>query len=251
MHIPYENPTALVSVSAKEGISEFASVLQGEFGWNLHSSGGTCKHLRQAGLEVTDVADIIGMRAILGHKVVTLHPKVHGGLLADDSEDDLADMEEFGIERYDMVVVDLYDLLGQWGEDDRTLASIRHNTDIGGPTMLRSGAKGGRIVVSSASQRSLVLDWIRAGCPDMEQFALWLAIQAEQLIRDYCDNSALLLTEQLGEWRLTGQIWANNWIYGTGLGLRTYNPPVASEAPELTHAETEPEVQLFDPDEVG
>ncbi len=229
MHIPYENPTALISVADKEGISEFARELQVEFGWNIHSSGGTCKHLRDAGLEVTDVADIIGMRAILGHKVVTLHPKVHGGLLADESDEDLADMAEFGISRYDMVVVDLYDLLSQWDNPDRTLASVRDKTDIGGPTMLRSGAKGGRIVVSQAVQRMLVLDWIQAGCQDMEQFALWLAIEAERLISDYCKNSANLLKEQLGDWSLTSQVWATDWVLGTGLGVET---------------------QLFSPDEV-
>ncbi len=129
------------------------------------------------------------------------------------------------------------------------VASIRHNTDIGGPTMLRSGAKGGRVVVSQASQRSLVLDWIKAGCPDMEQFALWLAIQAEQLIRDYCDNSAQLLTEQLGSWTLTGQAWASNWIYGTGLGLQTYSPPAVKVAQDAAETESNSEVQLFDPDE--
>lgn len=249
MHIPYEHPTALISTMNKDGVPEFATALQQEFGWQIHSSGGTAKALLEAGLEVTDVADIIGMPAILDHKVVTLHPKVHGGLLADDSDEDLADMKEWGIERYDMVVIDLYNLLDEWKNDQRTLASIRKITDIGGPTMLRSGAKGGRVVVSQTIQCSLVLDWLRAGCPDKEQFELWTAIQAEVLVRDYCDNSARLLTEQLGSWALTDQVWAGNWIYGTGLGLQTYSPPEVKVAPEAIEPE-EPEVQLFDPSDL-
>ncbi len=201
MHIPNDHPTALISVANKDDINEFAVPLQKELGWNIHSSGGTCKHLREAGLEVTDVADIIGMPAILGHKVVTLHPKVHGGLLADESDEDIADMEEYGIERYDLACVDLYDLMGQWDNPDRTVASIRDKTDIGGPTMLRSAAKGARIVIPDPDLRQLVLNWLRQGGPNYDEFVVWLAVQTERYVSKYCANSADLLEGQLQGWQ--------------------------------------------------
>jgi len=96
---------ALLSVYDKTGIADFARSLH-ELGCDLVSSGGTAKAIAEAGLPVTDVAELTGVPAILGHRVVTLHPKVHGGILADRTQaDHVADLEAYGIEAIDLVVV--------------------------------------------------------------------------------------------------------------------------------------------------
>ena len=84
-------PTALLSVYDKAGIVEFARGLH-QLGWRIVSSGGTANTIRAAGIEVTDLADLTGVPAILDHRVVTLHPKIHGGLLADPNRRNTADM---------------------------------------------------------------------------------------------------------------------------------------------------------------
>ena len=100
-------PTALLSVYDKTGIVELASALR-DAGWRLLSSGGTAQALSAAGLEVVDVAELTGLPAILDHRVVTLHPKVHGGLLADPTDPaHRADMAAHGIEPIELVVVTL------------------------------------------------------------------------------------------------------------------------------------------------
>jgi phosphoribosylaminoimidazolecarboxamide formyltransferase/IMP cyclohydrolase len=123
---------ALLSVYDKSGVVELAAGLS-ELGWELLSSGGTAKAISEAGLEVTDVAELTGVPAILGHRVVTLHPKIHGGLLADRNDPaHVADMEEYGIEGIDLVVVNLYPFSA-----DPSVELI----DIGGPAMVRAAAK--------------------------------------------------------------------------------------------------------------
>lgn len=125
-------PTALLSVFDKSGIVELARGLHGA-GWRLISSGGTAATLAAAGVPVADVADLTGVPAILDHRVVTLHPKVHGGLLADPTDAaHRADMEAHGIEAIDLVVVNLYPF--------ETRPSI-DLIDIGGPAMVRAAAK--------------------------------------------------------------------------------------------------------------
>ena len=125
-------PIALLSVYDKTGIVELAAGLHAA-GWRLVSSGGTAKALAATGLPVTDVADLTGVPAILDHRVVTLHPTVHGGLLADPTNDaHLADMAAHGIEAIDLVVVNLYPF-----ESEPSIDLI----DIGGPAMVRAAAK--------------------------------------------------------------------------------------------------------------
>ncbi len=125
-------PTALLSVFDKSGIVEFASSLH-ELGWNLVSSGGTARAIAEAGVPVTDVAELTGLPAILGHRVVTLHPKIHGGILADPTDaEHVADMEHHGIDPIDLVVVNLYPF-----SSDPSIELI----DIGGPAMVRAAAK--------------------------------------------------------------------------------------------------------------
>jgi len=128
-----ENPRrALLSVFDKTGVTELAAGLV-ELGWELISSGGTAKAIADAGLPVTDVADHTGSPIMLGHRVVTLHPKIHGGILADrDSAEHRADLEANGIDPIDLVVVNLYPF-----RDEPGIEMI----DIGGPTMVRAAAK--------------------------------------------------------------------------------------------------------------
>ena len=148
-------PTALLSVYDKAGIVEFASGLH-TAGWRLVSSGGTAKAIAAAGIEVTDIADLTGLPAILDHRVVTLHPRVHGGLLADPTNPThQAEMAAHGIEAIDLVVVNLYPF-----ESNPSIELI----DIGGPAMVRAAAKNHAHVgvVVNPSDYQAVLDEIRS-----------------------------------------------------------------------------------------
>jgi phosphoribosylaminoimidazolecarboxamide formyltransferase/IMP cyclohydrolase len=125
-------PRALLSVFDKTGVVELAKGLH-ELGWDLLSSGGTAKAIAEAGMPVTDVADVTGYPAILGHRVVTLHPKVHGGILADIADPEhRADLEKHGIEPVALVVVNLYPF-----NSNPSIELI----DVGGPAMVRAAAK--------------------------------------------------------------------------------------------------------------
>ncbi len=116
----------------KAGVVDLARGLN-ELGWDLVSSGGTARAIAEAGIPVTDVADLTGFPAILGHRVVTLHPKVHGGILADPTNPEhRADMDTYGIEAIDLVVANLYPFSAE--------PSIEL-IDIGGPAMVRAAAK--------------------------------------------------------------------------------------------------------------
>jgi phosphoribosylaminoimidazolecarboxamide formyltransferase / IMP cyclohydrolase len=123
---------ALLSVFDKTGIVDFARTLI-DLDWQVVSSGGTARVLRDAGMAVTDVAELTGVPAILGHRVVTLHPKIHGGLLADlDDASHVADLDRYGIEPFGLVAVNLYPFRDQPGIE---------MIDIGGPAMVRAAAK--------------------------------------------------------------------------------------------------------------
>lgn len=180
---------ALLSVFHKTGIVEFAQELVA-LGFGLLASGGTAKHLKKHGLEVRDVADLVGGGAILDHRVVTLSREVHAGLLARRIDVDIEEMEALGLPFIDLVCVDLYPLKEEIAEPDSTPASVIEQTDIGGPTMLRSAAKGQRIVVCDPADRMAVIDWLKAGCADKEAFITRLAAKAEFIVSDYCLSSA-------------------------------------------------------------
>jgi phosphoribosylaminoimidazolecarboxamide formyltransferase/IMP cyclohydrolase len=177
--------TALISVYNKEGIVEFAKELV-QLGWKIISSGGTAKHLKDAGIEVVDVAEITNMPAILDHRVVTLHPRIHGGLLALDTPEHQKTLCQYGIPWIDMVCVDLYPLEDEINNPSATLGSIIDKTDIGGPTMLRAGAKGGRITICDPADRIKVVEWLKAGEPDRDNFINNLSAKVEATISHYC-----------------------------------------------------------------
>ena len=130
---------ALISVSDKSGIGEFASALRA-LGVELLSTGGTYRLLRELGLDVTEVADYTGFPEMMDGRVKTLHPKVHGGILGRRGQDDDV-MAAHGIEPIDMVVVNLYPFSATVANPDCTVEDAIENIDIGGPTMVRAAAK--------------------------------------------------------------------------------------------------------------
>jgi phosphoribosylaminoimidazolecarboxamide formyltransferase/IMP cyclohydrolase len=132
---------ALISVSDKAGVLEFAQGLAAQ-GVKLLSTGGTAKMLRDAGLAVTEIGDYTGFPEMLDGRVKTLHPKVHGGILARrDLPEHLATIEQHGIPTIDLVCVNLYPFAATIAKAGVTLADAIENIDIGGPAMVRSSAK--------------------------------------------------------------------------------------------------------------
>jgi phosphoribosylaminoimidazolecarboxamide formyltransferase/IMP cyclohydrolase len=132
---------ALLSVSDKSGLADFARALAGR-GYQLLSTGGTAKLLREAGLTVTDVSEYTGFPEMMEGRLKTLHPKIHGGLLCRrDQPDHLAQAKAHGIGLIDLVVVNLYPFEQTIAKPHCTLAEAIENIDIGGPSMLRSAAK--------------------------------------------------------------------------------------------------------------
>lgn len=132
---------ALISVSDKRGIVDFAKELI-SLGFELISTGGTAKILRESGLPVTDVSDYTGFPEMLDGRLKTLHPKIHGGLLARrNSQKDMDDIKRHDIKPIDMVVVNLYPFEETISKANVTFEEAIENIDIGGPTMLRAASK--------------------------------------------------------------------------------------------------------------
>src|SRR5918998_876205 len=137
---------ALLSVSDKSGLVDFARALEG-FGVEMLSTGGTAKALREAGLAVRDVSDVTGFPEMLDGRVKTLHPRVHGGILAvRDNPEHTRSLEEHSIGPIDMVVVNLYPFEQTVAREGVTLEEAVEQIDIGGPAMVRSSAKNYRDV---------------------------------------------------------------------------------------------------------
>ncbi|SDK85136.1 phosphoribosylaminoimidazolecarboxamide formyltransferase / IMP cyclohydrolase [Maridesulfovibrio ferrireducens] len=130
----------VLSVTDKSGLAAFASELAG-FGVELISTGGTRKALKDAGLTVKSVSEVTGFPEIMGGRVKTLHPNVHGGVLADkDNPEHMSTLDKHGIKTIDMVCVNLYNFAKAVSEG-QDLRSAVEQIDIGGPTMLRAAAK--------------------------------------------------------------------------------------------------------------
>ncbi|MBF2006050.1 MAG: bifunctional phosphoribosylaminoimidazolecarboxamide formyltransferase/IMP cyclohydrolase [Chlorogloeopsis fritschii C42_A2020_084] len=133
---------ALLSVSNKTGLIDLARRLVEEFDFEIISSGGTAQTLKDAGLPVTKVADYTGSPEILGGRVKTLHPRIHGGILARrDMPQDMTDLENNQIRPLDLVVVNLYPFEATIAKEGVTLAEAIEQIDIGGPAMLRAASK--------------------------------------------------------------------------------------------------------------
>jgi phosphoribosylaminoimidazolecarboxamide formyltransferase/IMP cyclohydrolase len=150
---------ALISVSDKTGIIDFARELK-QFNVEIISTGGTAKSLRDAGIEVRDISDVTGFPEMMDGRVKTLHPRVHGGLLAlRDNPEHVAAMNEHGIEPIDMVVVNLYPFAATISRAGVTREEAIEQIDIGGPAMIRSAAKNSSdvaVVVDPAQYPQLI-----------------------------------------------------------------------------------------------
>ena len=142
---------ALLSVSDKRGLVEFATALVKQHGYRILSTGGTAKLLAEKGLPVTEVSQHTGFPEIMEGRVKTLHPKIHGGLLCRrDKESHLAEARANGIAMIDLVVVNLYPFEQTVAKQGVAFEEAIENIDIGGPSMLRSAAKNHESVPSSA-----------------------------------------------------------------------------------------------------
>ncbi|MGL4668332.1 MAG: bifunctional phosphoribosylaminoimidazolecarboxamide formyltransferase/IMP cyclohydrolase, partial [Saezia sp.] len=161
------NKTALISVSDKTGIVEFSKQLN-DLGFHILSTGGTAQLLQKAGIEVTEVSKHTGFPEMLDGRVKTLHPAIHGGLLARRQlESHMQAINEHGIMPIDLLVVNLYPFEATVEKPDCTLDEAIENIDIGGPAMIRSAAKNWKDVgvLTHASQYESVLDELRqTGC---------------------------------------------------------------------------------------
>lgn len=135
-----EMPSAILSVYDKSNLIEFAKDLQA-LGFKLLGSGGTSKKIRDAGIPISDVQDITKAPEMLGGRVKTLHPAVHGGILARDTASDNQDLDKEGYQKIDLVVCNLYPFKETVAKEDVTLANAVEEIDIGGVTLLRAAAK--------------------------------------------------------------------------------------------------------------
>ena len=148
---------ALVSVSDKRGLIPFVSGLA-ELGVEVLSTGGTCRQLLEAGLDVIEVSEKTGFPEIMDGRVKTLHPVIHGGLLGRRGTDETV-MEEHGIEPIDLLVVNLYPFEQTIARDDATIDEAIENIDIGGPAMIRAASKnhdGVAVIVSPDDYESVL-----------------------------------------------------------------------------------------------
>ncbi len=156
---------ALLSVSDKTGLAGFATALHREFAVELISTGGTARFLREHELPVTDVAEVTGFPEMMDGRVKTLHPAIHGGLLAlRDHPDHVAAMERHGIRPIDLVCINLYPFEQTVRKADVTFDEAIENIDIGGPSMIRSAAKNHRFVtvVTDPVRYERILEDLRA-----------------------------------------------------------------------------------------
>ena len=157
-------PIAILSVYDKTGLTEFASGLA-ELGWTLLASGGTAKLLHENGISATEVADYTGSPEILGGRVKTLHPAIHGGLLARPTEEDHEQLLDLGWDYIDLVAVNLYPFEETIASPNVTYTTAIENIDIGGVTLIRAAAKNHERVtlVCEPSDYEAVLDQLRNG----------------------------------------------------------------------------------------
>ena len=193
---------ALVSVTDKTGVAEFARALHDEFGVEIVSTGGTARAIEAAGVPVRPIDDLTGFPEMMDGRVKTLHPKVHGGLLAKrDNPEHMAQAAEHGIGMIDMVVVNLY-AFEKTVEGGADFGTCIENIDIGGPSMLRSAAKNFEsvAVVTDPASYDAILEEMRAnGGATTRDTRAKLALRVFQTTNAYDGAIAAWLGEQLGQ----------------------------------------------------
>ena len=162
---------ALISVSDKTGIVEFAKGLK-EAGFDIISTGGTSKTLQENGVDVIGISEVTGFPEILDGRVKTLHPNVHGAVLAKQGDaDHMAQLKEHNIEPIQLVCVNLYPFQSTIAKPDVTVEDAIENIDIGGPTMLRSSAKNHEyvtVVVDAADYPTILAELKENGAVSKE-----------------------------------------------------------------------------------
>lgn len=174
---------ALLSVSDKTGLVELAKVLH-SFGVEMISTGGTYKVLQENKLPVVYISSVTGFPEILDGRVKTLHPKIHGGILAiRDEKSHIEQMKENDIQGIDLVVVNLYPFEATVAKPGVSLSEAIENIDIGGPSMLRSAAKNNKYVavVVNPAKYKVLIEKLKANNGELdEEFTYELAVEAFQ-----------------------------------------------------------------------
>ncbi|MGV0024011.1 bifunctional phosphoribosylaminoimidazolecarboxamide formyltransferase/IMP cyclohydrolase [Phormidesmis priestleyi] len=206
---------ALLSVSDKTGLIDLARSLIEELGFDVVSSGGTAQALKDAGLPVTKVSDYTGSPEILGGRVKTLHPRIHGGILARRNlPEDVADLEAQKIRPIDLVVVNLYPFEQTIAKPNVSLADAIEQIDIGGPAMLRAAAKNFAhlTVLCNPDQYDSYVRELRQSGEASSAFRQACALRAFQHTADYDRAIANYLEQRATEqeqlpnsWTMTGQ----------------------------------------------
>ncbi|MBM4333499.1 MAG: IMP cyclohydrolase [Deltaproteobacteria bacterium] len=179
---------AIISLTDKTGIQEFAKELQA-FGVEILSTGGTARVLRESGLKILDVSEYTGFPEMLDGRVKTLHPKVHGGLLGiRENAEHVKKMNEHGIKPIDMVVINLYPFEATVAKPNCTLDEAIENIDIGGPSMLRAGAKNYpyvTVIVDPADYQPILQEMKKSGGAVGKETNFRLAKKVYQLTARY------------------------------------------------------------------
>jgi phosphoribosylaminoimidazolecarboxamide formyltransferase / IMP cyclohydrolase len=193
---------ALISVSNKTGVVEFVRELSA-MGVEILSTGGTAKVLRDAGIPVKDVSEHTGSPEMMDGRVKTLHPKVHGGLLARrDNPKDMQEAEKYNISMIQLVAVNLYPFEETIANPKCTFEDAIENIDIGGPSMLRSASKGFKdvIVISDPADYELIIDDMKANDGDVSyKTRMMLARDVFRKTSKYDSAIADYLTKKLEE----------------------------------------------------
>ncbi|MBR4853751.1 MAG: bifunctional phosphoribosylaminoimidazolecarboxamide formyltransferase/IMP cyclohydrolase [Alistipes sp.] len=191
---------ALISVSDKTGVVEFAQQLR-SLGWEIIATGGTMKLLSDSGVEVINISDVTGFPEICDGRVKTLHPKVHGGLLARrDDESHLKALKDNAIEFIDMVCVNLYPFRQTIAKPDVTMEDAIENIDIGGPSMLRSAAKNYKdvTVVCNPENYAKIIEEIKANGNTTVETRLQLSAEAYTHTAQYDSMIATYMRKAAG-----------------------------------------------------
>lgn len=190
-------PIALLSLADKSDLAALGEGLV-SLGWELLASGGTAKQLRDAGLKVTDVPSFTGSPEILGGRVKTLHPAVHGGILATESEADKVDLEKIHSRTIDLVAVNLYPFQKTIDNPDVTLEDAVENIDIGGVALLRAAAKNFQrvTVLVDTEDYDAVLEELRASGETSLETRRRLAVKAFAHTQSYDASITAYLSEK-------------------------------------------------------
>ncbi len=201
-------------MSDKTGIIDFAQELK-SFGVEIISTGGTAKSLRDAGIEVRDVSDVTGFPEMMDGRIKTLHPKIHGGLLAlRDNPEHLSAMDKHAIAPIDMVVINLYPFEQTIAREGVTMEEAIEQIDIGGPAMIRSAAKNWEnvAVIVSPGSYGFIAEQIAAHAGALPlSVRSWLVRQAFQYTSRYDELIDLYLSSSLSDansFELTSESWS-------------------------------------------